>query len=117
MDLLKRLASLDVVAVVLSLTSLLIAWRAYVLSNARFEIDLQEHWVEKFSQEFKSVLPSNNIPQAAGLRIARLADSMPVKLHNKRREVIEHGYFRAIPGGGFDAFWEHLCEIQDWPRS
>lgn len=114
MDLLKRLASLDVVAVVLSLTSMFIAWRAYVLSRARFEIDLREHWVDKFSKEFNDVLPSHNIPHAAGLRMARLADSMPVELHNKRREVIEHGFYRAIPGGDFDEFWEHLCDIQGW---
>ena len=44
---------------------------------AKTEPNLREYWIEKFSQEFKGCLPTNNIRNRAGIRIARLADSMP----------------------------------------
>jgi len=103
-------------AIVLSLTSLAIAIAALRTARSVFRVNLREQWIEKFNQEFRACLPSNNISSSAGLRIARLADSMPEQLIGRRRDIIEHGFYRAVPGGGFREFWGHLCEIQRWPN-
>lgn len=103
-----------VAAIVISLLSLAVAWWSRQIAQAAFSVNLGEQWIEKFSQEFNACLPTNNISNAAGLRIARLADSMPEQLISSRREIIEHGFLRAVPGGGFPKFWSHLCQIQKW---
>jgi hypothetical protein len=107
---------ISVVAIVISLATLAVAVRSLQTARAAFSINLREQWIEKFSQELKACLPTENISNRAGLRIARLADTMPEQLISSRREIIQHGFLRAVPGGGFSKFWTYLCEIQKWPN-
>ena len=112
--LMKELLRRDTLALLISVVSLIIAFTSLRTARSVFRVNLREQWIEKFSQEIRACLPANYIPGAAGLRVARLADALPAQLRSKRREIIEHGYFRAVPGGGFAEFWVHLCEIQGW---
>lgn len=108
-----KVISLDITTL-LAIASLAVATLAMKTGRAAFSFTLREQWIEKIRHELESCLPTNNISQAAGLRIARLVDSMPKPLVSQRREIIQHGFYRALPGGGFDTFWNHLCEIQGW---
>lgn len=106
---------MDIIAIVISFFSFIVSIYSLKIARSSFSINLREQWTEKVCQEFKACLPTNSINHKAGLRIARLADSMPFQLQKQRREIIEHGFHRAIPGLNFDSFWKHLCEIQNWP--
>lgn len=104
----------DIVAIVISLLSLGLASWSWLISRRVAASSQLEVWTLKVYGVIKDSLPSNNIPQEAGLPVGRLLDSMPEELQAKRKKIVKNGYFRAVPGGGFDAFWTHLCEIQGW---
>ena len=102
----------DIVAVCISSLSLCAAIISLVISW-HFKASSQlEAWIVKVYVVIKDCLPSNDIPHKAGLRVARLLDSMPKNLQKKRKHIVMQGYLTAVPGGGFDAFWKQLCEIQ-----
>ena len=111
---LDRVLSLDAFAIFLSLASLGVSVLSMRTARAAFSVTLRDQWIEKIRHELESRLPTNNICNAAGLCVARLVDSLPKQLVSQRREIVKHGFYRAIPGGGFEGFWNHLCKIQGW---
>jgi len=104
----------DKVAIGISLASFAFAIYSWLISRRVAASSQLEAWIVKVYGVIKDCLPSNDIPHEAGLPLVRLLDSIPKELQAKRKDIAKHGYFRAVPGGGFDAFWVHLCEIQEW---
>lgn len=102
---------LDMVTIGISVASFVFAIYSWRISRRIAASNQLEAWILKVYEVIKNCLPSNDIPQSAGLPIVRLLDSMPKELQAKRKDIAMHGYFRAVPGGGFEAFWAHLCKI------
>ena len=103
---------LNIFAIVISLASLGFAIYSWQISRRFAASGRLETWIANVYVVIKDCLPANNLPQKAGLRVVRLLDSIPKELQAKRKDITMHGYFRAVSGGGFDAFWAHICEIQ-----
>ena len=99
-------------AIGISILSLGFAIWSWCLSWRVVKSQQLEAWIIKVFEAIRAKLPSNDIPHAAGLSVVSLLKSMPKELQKRRKYIVERAYERAVPGGKFDAFWKHLCEIQ-----